>query len=987
MVNIGDEVAVAAAAHGFALQEASELAEISGSAYVMRHEASGARLLYLRNEDANKAFSIGFKTPAADDTGVFHILEHSVLCGSDKFPVKEPFVNLLKSSMQTFLNAMTFPDKTMYPVASTNERDLLNLMGVYLDAVFHPLIYSKRTIFQQEGWHYELTEGSAQGSYGIGEQQLQINGVVYNEMKGALSEPDSVLYDSLSAALFPDTTYRFESGGTPTAIPTLTYESFLDTHRRHYVPSNSYIVLYGDMDIDRFLGFLNEGYLTPLAGVEASGHINELALQSPVVNMGVKKRMVTSPDNSCMALGYVVGTSVQRERIMATEVLLDAIMGSNESPMKRAILDAGIADDAHAYLSDGVAQPFAVIELKGLKRGAQERFAGIVEEQALSLSSGKLDRALVEASLSHAEFIMREHNLGYADGVVYAIASLSGWLYDDSCALEFLQYEDTFASLREKLDEGYFERLIADLFLNNDHAASVELIPVDADEEAREQHDLDALLASMSADEIEAIEEDTSKLRAAQMEPDSAEDLAKLPCLHVADIADAPIEAPFKECTARSVDDAVASLPLIYHEVDTHGISYSYRYFDLSCLAFEELPYVSVLVSVLGKLDTAEHSAAELDTLVHSKLGNLSFYFEVHESISGDEAIAPKLVISASALSENAADAAKLADEVVLTSDFHDTDKLRDILVQKRVAAEQMLTSAGHSVAMGRVSSYYSKAGVIREQLSGIDNYLFVKMLLEDFEEQKMGLADKLEELCRRIFLDSNCTLSFAGGDEALNAYTAALSSLHDNGMPSRPAHLLSIPEPVDKREAFAVPSDVTYSSIGAKRDGEYDGSWLVATRALSYDYLWNEVRVVGGAYGAGFQTTISGSSRFYSYRDPRIDETVDRFRSSGKWLSGFDPSEREFEGYIVSTVASMDAPVKPRDLVRRQDGMFFSGYTPAMRLRTRNQVLAASLPSVRKLGDKVSAISQADHVCVVGNRDIINASGIGLNVVELIRV
>ena len=470
-----------AASHGFTAVKSEPISEVEGTVHLMHHAASGARLMFIENDDANKAFSITFKTPAADDTGVFHILEHSVLCGSEKFPVKEPFVNLLKTSMQTFLNAMTFPDKTMYPVASTNEQDLVNLMDVYLDAVFHPDIYRRPVIFQQEGWHREL-EGEGEG------ERLVVNGVVYNEMKGALSEPDSVLYDGLSAALFPDTTYRFESGGTPAAIPTLTYEGFLENHRRHYRPDNAYIILYGNLDADRFLGFLDERYLAPLAAKERGPlDINPLGLQAPVAPAPVVVPMATAPENACAAVGFVIGRAAERERIVAADILMDAIMGANESPLKRALLDAGIADDAIGYVADSVAQPFAVVSLRGARPGAAECAARHrCEAEARRLAEGGLDRELVRAALSHAEFVMRERNFGYPDGVVLAMSAMAGWLYSDDDPAAYLRFEDVFASLREKVEEGYFEALLRELFLDNDHRACAEVVPTESDEAAEE---------------------------------------------------------------------------------------------------------------------------------------------------------------------------------------------------------------------------------------------------------------------------------------------------------------------------------------------------------------------------------------------------------------------------------------------------------------------------------------------------------------------
>ena len=963
-----------AASHGFTAVKSEPVSEVEGMVHLMRHAASGARLMFIENDDANKAFSITFKTPAADDTGVFHILEHSVLCGSEKFPVKEPFVNLLKTSMQTFLNAMTFPDKTMYPVASTNEQDLVNLMDVYLDAVFHPDIYRRPVIFQQEGWHREL-EGEGEDA------RLVVNGVVYNEMKGALSEPDSVLYDGLSAALFPNTTYRFESGGTPAAIPTLTYEGFLENHRRHYRPDNAYIILYGNLDADRFLGFLDERYLAPLAAKERGPlDINPLGLQAPVAPAPVVVSMATAPENACAAVGFVIGRAAERERIVAADILMDAIMGANESPLKRALLDAGIADDAIGYVADSVAQPFAVVSLRGARPGAAEKLRAIVEAEARRLAEGGLDRELVRAALSHAEFVMRERNFGYPDGVVLAMSAMAGWLYADDDPAAYLRFEDVFASLREKVEEGYFEALLRELFLDNDHRACAEVVPTESDEAAEEAEAAGEreAAAELTEDEAASIREAVRALREAQEAPDAPEALEKLPQLSRADIGEAPAEAMWEvgEC---------GPWLLIRHHLPCRGIAYAYRYFAMDGLAFDELPYATVLACVLGKLDTARHTAAELDTLIQAHLGNLGFAVEVHENAEDRERIRPMFVMGSSALDEEVPWAARLAEEVLRETDFADTERIRDILGQRRIAMEQAFASAGHSAAMARVASYYLPAGVVREALSGVGFYRFLKELLAHFDERAGELHAKLADLAARLFTDSGCTLSFGGSEEALDAYREASAPF--GGVAG--ARVLTVPAPEDKHEAFVVASDVTYTACGWDRRllGEpYGGTWLLASRILSYDFLWTEVRVKGGAYGAGFQTTRSGSSRFYSYRDPRIDETVERFRTAGDWLAGvFSPTESEMDGYVVSTVASLDAPAKARELLRRQDGLYFSGATLADRARVREEVRAARTEDVRALAPSVDAIAGAGCVCAFGNGEVIRASGEDFNVVDLL--
>ncbi len=1004
---IGMDLSIDQKLHGFTVRTREELPEIDGTAFVLDHGKSGAKLLYLQNDDTNKAFSISFKTPPADDTGVFHILEHSVLCGSDKFPVKEPFVNLLKSSMQTFLNAMTFPDKTMYPVASTNDQDLLNLMDVYLDAVLHPAIYHKRAIFEQEGWHYELAgdmeadEGDAVAGDAVaqteaadGQARLALNGVVYNEMKGALSDPNSVLYDELQAALFPDTAYRFESGGTPRAIPDLTYEQFLEEHRRHYRLDNSYLTLYGDVDIDVVLAFLDQEYLSPVAdeqaaatGIGAEGAPlgpHELALQAPVCALGVAKNMATAPENACMGLGYVLGTARERTRMVAADILIDALMGSNEAPLKRALLDADLADDAQAFLADALLQPFAVIQLKGLKEGAAERFKGVVDDTLRRLADGGLDHALVEASLSRAEFVMRERDFGMADGVALSMAALSGWLYDDDLATSYLKYEEDFAFLRRALEEGYFEQLVREAFLENGHLAEVEVRPVAGDEDAFEAERLAAAEAGMGPQDYERVADEEAALRRLQEEPDPPEALATLPRLSVDDLGEAPEEPAY------GLDDGTP-VPCLRHRIPTRGIAYAYRYFDLARLSFDELPYATVLAIVLGKLGTDEHTAAEVDTLVQSRLGNLSFFVEVHENPEDRFDVRPVMVVSASSLSENVEDLASLPNEVMLSSDLHDLPKIKDALTQKRVGMEQGFAAAGNSAALARVASYYLPAAVAREQLGGIDFYRFLKDLLDHFDERAEGLAAKLEDVANRIFSDDRLTVSFTGSDEDFERFWeagGALGRFEDREATTPEDVRLDVPAPLPRNEAFVVPTDVVYAATGYDRrllGLPYSGTWLVASRALSYDYLWNEVRVKGGAYGAGFQATRAGGLRFYSYRDPHLAETVKRFKGAGAWLSAFDPQDGQMDGYVVSTVASLDAPLKPRELARRQDGHFFAHIDEAARLKTRAEAVHARAQDVRSLGAAVTAAAAEDLVCVFGNKDVIAAEGSGLAVIDLL--
>lgn len=964
---------------GFIIETHEDLPEIDGAATVMRHE-SGARLLYLANDDNDKAFSIGFKTPPVNDTGVFHILEHSVLCGSDKFPVKEPFVNLLKSSMQTFLNAMTFADKTVYPVSSTNEKDLMNLMDVYLDAVLHPAIYQRKAIFEQEGWHYELEDPEAALTY---------NGVVFNEMKGVMSDPDNVLYDALQAALFPDTAYRFESGGLPSAIPDLTYEDFLDNHARHYRLDNSYITLYGNLDIDNVLEFLDTNYLsasnasgaacTSAAAQAGAGAPNPLCSQAPVEAMDVVVETNTSPENACAGLGYVIGTAADHERIIAVDILMDALMGSNEAPLKKALLEAGFAGDVFDYMNKSILQPFLLIEAKGIQPKKAHEFQACVEENARALVEAGIDKQLIEGAIAHAEFVMREGDFGTSTGVVLAINALSSWLYDDTMAIDPLRYESIFAGLREKLETNYFEELLEAILLANDHRALVEVVPTSA-ASSEEAERLAAIKSTLDQDQIEAIISEANELHRIQMEPDSPEALATLPLLELSDIAAAPAEASWH------LDESTPQRCLV-HEVATHGIDYLSYSFTLDRVRFEELPYVSLLSILLGKLDTSRYTAAELDTLTQLYLGRLRFSATTYENENAPQGIAPRFIVSTSALSKNVDHAVMIPQEIWAHTQFNDPERIKTILLQQRIGMEQNFSAMGHTSALARVAAGLTYAGKLLDQLSGVDFYHFLCDLLDHFDERAEALVATLESLAKRIFT-TDMTVSFAGPAEDLMRVWEVGGSFELTPCETDEARVLVIPDPVAKNEAFIVPSDVCYVGAGTNRAAigavPFDGVTNIVTRALSFDYLWNEVRVKGGAYGAGYKAARTGSIMFYSFRDPNLDSTVDIYNGTGAWLRHFDPSEAELRGYIISAVASYDAPLKPRALIARQDSMYFSNLPADWRETLRAQMLDTTIEMLRSRGEALEKLADHEIICVFGNKEKIEASGLDLDVETL---
>lgn len=994
---------------GFTVTSKKTLAELDADAYVLHHRASGARLLYLACEDENKAFSIAFRTPPTDDTGVFHILEHSVLCGSTKFPVKEPFVDLIKSSMQTFLNAMTYPDKTVYPVASTNEQDLLNLMDVYMDAVLNPAIYTKRAIFEQEGWHYELDvpEGAP-----LAAGTLRYNGVVFNEMKGALSDPMSVLDDAVNRALFPDTAYACESGGDPRAIPQLTYEQFLDTHARHYNLANSYIVLYGDMEVERELAFLDERYLGDgprlrdeaeraralqaarddeadatsgphsTDGAATTGEPNPLVRQNPLVCDYERVEMATTPDNALVGMAYVIGDAADRKRLVAADVLIDALMGTNEAPVKKAILAAGLGGNVVSYTSGDLLQPHTLIILQNAKPEVAREFRRVIEDECLRLVKEGIPRERLAAILANEEFDLRQRDYGYADGVALACDALGTWLYDDAdeAATRGIEYGPIYEELNRELDGTYFEDLLRELVLESEHRALVELVPVadDAAASREEEAELAAAKAAMDDADLQHIVEDVAALRERQEAEDAPEARATLPRLHVSDIGPARPEPQL-------VIDKQTPIPCLRHDLPTHQLAYALTYFDLSHLSFAELPYVTVLTRLMNQLATERMTAGELDSYVCANLGFLSFTTEVATQPNWKLA-SPRLLVSAGALSEKMDALARIPREVWSETVFEDTERMRDVLTQTRIGMEQSFLMNGHSAALARAMSYGSPAAVLTQQLSGVDFYLFLRDLLDNFDDRKEGLCETLRELQARIFTSTGTVASFTGSDEDYRRYWNAAGDL---GLSPRTAVTkeLYVPWPEDKREAFIIPSDVTYLARACDPrtlEIETDGTWSVASNALSYGYLWNEIRVKGGAYGCGFRSPSPRHASFYTYRDPAIDPSLARIEAAGDWLASFDPDAGTFEGFIVSCVSGMDAPLKPYALTKRRNAEYFCKTPSGKRAERRQQMLESTPDALRALAADISRIAREAPACVFAGREAIEASEVDWNVVEL---
>lgn len=998
---------------GFAVDSVCDLPEIDGQAFLLHHGFARTPVLWLANEDTEKSFAISFATPAADDTGVFHILEHSVLCGSERYPVKEPFVHLLKSSMQTFLNAMTFPDKTVYPVASTNEQDLLNLMGVYLDAVFNPLLYRKQAVFEQEGWHYELEDAQAPLTY---------NGVVFNEMKGVMANAESVASYALMRALFPNSTYGHVSGGDPRAIPQLSYAAYKDAHTRHYHPSNALVVLYGNISLEPELKLLGSQYLAQAA--MSTGKPNTLEMQAPVEQLDVQVTMDTAPEQAMLMLGLVNGTYEDVRRGVATGIVLSALTGSNEAPLKKRMLEEGLGSDISFSTVNAMLQPLVVVQVDGAdlsRKDASTRFLELLRSHVQAIADEGIPRGMLEAALASTAFQMRESNFGLPDGIWRSLVALRSWHYDARRALDGLRYEEQLAWLHDQLETDYYEQLLREIFLENPHRALVTLTPEPgyaSSPAAQERAELEQRKATLTSQEIQDTIAHAQELAGLQMADDAPEAVLTLPVLSRSDLGDGPTEPAY------GLVEGLPS-PTLYHSVETRRIDYVSHYFDLNHLTFDELSAVNLLCQLFGRLDTAQHSASELDVLLEARLGNFSFTPRVFYNFkTGTPQV--RLCASAAALEENLEDLAALPYELWSSTNFDAPKQIRTWLNQSRLGLEQSFIHSGHVHAMTQAMAAVSPLYLLDAQLRSVHYYRYICSLLENYEQGFDALVQQLQQLAGKIFRPENLISSFtgtrghldrywdllaaqgalAGGAGAVSGNSASsgaggsaagsggsapaagpsLSQLAATGAAS--PHSIQTPEPDLQNRAFVIPGSVGYvarSASQAMTGARHSGTWDVASNILNLEYLWNEVRVRGGAYGVGFRMRGSGAMCCYSYRDPRLDETLERYGRMGSWLEAHTPDQRSMDGFVISTVATHDEPVKPAILAGQQDGEFLMGRTPEDRARLRQEKLNCLSDELKSCVEPLKAMAAKGVSCVFAPRETIEASKTSFEVCDIL--
>ena len=922
----------------------------------------------MENDDDNKVFSIGFRTPPEDSTGLLHILEHSVLCGSKNFPVKDPFVELVKGSLNTFLNAMTYPDKTVYPVASCNDKDFQNLMHVYMDAVFYPNIYKYDEIFRQEGWSYSLEDKDAELSY---------NGVVYNEMKGAFSSPEGVLDRVVLNTLFPDTSYANESGGDPEVIPQLTYEQFLAFHKKYYHPSNSYIYLYGDMDMEEKLLWLDREYLSQFDAEEIDSEIRFQEPFSEIKEVEIPYSIASDEeeeDNTYLSYSKVIGTSLDKELYMAFEILDYALLSAPGAPLKKALVDAGIGKDILGSYDNGIYQPIFSVIAKNANAGQKEEFVRVIENVLRDIAENGLNRKALEAGINYQEFQYREADYGrYPKGLMYGLQILDSWLYDDEKPFINIEALDTFAFLRSQMDTGYFEELIRRYLLNNTHGAIVVVKPergrtARMDKELSEK--LQAYKAGLSEEEVEELVRRTHELEAYQSEPSTEEELATIPVLRREDISReiAPIYNEEME---------IAGIPTVFHEIGTNGIGYIDLLFDLSGVPEEMLPYVGILQAVLGIIDTENYEYGELFNEINVHTGGIGTSLELYPNVTNvrEKEFKATFEIKAKALYDKLPVAFAMMKEILTKSKLSDEKRLKEILAMTSSRLLMRFQSSGHTTAALRAMSYASPSAKLKDMTSGIEFYQKVAAIEKDFDNEKEKLISNLEKLVKMLFRADNMMMSYTAeraGLEGLEAQVADLKSglfMEDLALNQTPCVIHC----EKKNEGFKTASKVQYvARVGNFIDNgaSYTGALQILKVIMGYEYLWQNIRVKGGAYGCMSNFNRIGEGFFVSYRDPNLKRTMEIYEGVAEYLRNFTVSDYDMNKYIIGTMSNLDQPMTPAAKGDRSMNLYMNHVSAKMIREERNQVLDATQEDIRELAQVVEAMMKAEQICVIGSED-----------------
>ena len=953
-----------------------DLSDLKSRGILLKHKKSGARVLLMKNDDENKVFSVGFRTPPSDSTGVPHIMEHSVLCGSREFPVKDPFVELVKGSLNTFLNAMTYPDKTVYPVASCNDKDFQNLMHVYMDAVFYPNIYQSDKTFRQEGWSYHLDDPDG---------ELTLSGVVYNEMKGAFSSPEGVLDRVILNSLFPDTSYANESGGDPEVIPELTYGQFLDFHRKYYHPSNSYIYLYGDMDMEEKLRWLDEKYLSAFDAIEVDSAIR---YQQPFAEMKeiVQEYSIASDesvsDNTYLSYNKVIGTSLDEKLYLAFQILDYALLSAPGAPLKKALLDAGIGKDIMGSYDNGVYQPIFSVIAKNANMEQKEAFIRVIEDTLKNIVENGIDQKALRAGINYHEFRFREADFGnYPRGLMYGLQLYDSWLYDEEKPFIHMEAIRTFEFLKSQVETGYFEDLIRTYLLDNTHG-SIVIIRPEQGRTARMDRELAKKLQSykdsLTPEEIQKLVQDTKELEEYQEEESAPEDLEKIPVLKREDISRdiAPVYNDEKE---------IGGVKMVHHNVETNGIGYVTLMFDLSGIKEEKLPYVGILQSVLGIIDTANYEYGELFNEINVHTGGIGTSLELYTDVTKvkEKEFRATFEMKGKALYPKMDVLLSMMREILMESKLDDEKRLKEILAMLKSRLQMSFLSSGHTTAALRSLSYTSPIAKFKDDTDGIGYYETVKAIEEDFEGHKEELIRSLKAIAAKIFRADNMMVSYTSSEEGLEPMEKAFAAVGGrlNDAAAGAVGDVTIDEVSGpcilhcrkRNEGFKTSSKVQYvARTGNFIDGgaEYTGALQILKVILSYDYLWQNIRVKGGAYGCMSSFNRIGEGYLISYRDPNLKKTMEIYEGVVDYLKNFNVSDRDMNKFIIGTISNIDRPMNPAAKGSRSMNLYMNRVSEEMIRKERAQILDADQADIRALAEVLEAMLKENSLCVIGSEE-----------------
>lgn len=946
--------------HGFEFISSREIPELSGTLHEAVYKKNGAKLLFIDREDTNKTFAIAFKTIPTDDTGVFHIIEHSVLCGSEKYPVKEPFVELLKGSLKTFLNAFTFPDKTMYPVSSRNDKDFLNLVDIYMDAVLHPLAVKKKEIFYQEGWHYELHDKA---------DELIYKGVVFNEMKGAYSSADEVEMEEISSLLYNGSCYGRDSGGNPVAIPSLTYEDFVASHARYYHPSNARIILDGSVDLDKTLALL-DGFLSEYEYLEIDSDIPMIAPAGHVEKtIAYEISAGEDPEGKArICMGFATSDFSDRKTVAALSILSDAIAGTNEAPFKKTILDSGLCEDVNFIAYDGIQQNSMLIELKNVKEENIDRLKALCFDTLRGLVNAGIDKSALTASHNSLEFRMREQDMAtFPAGIAYAITALDTWLYGGD-PMDSLSFENDIAFLREALEGDYYEELVRRIFLESTHSATLYMLPSTMLGEQRiaaEKSKLALAKTNMTEEDLDELIALNETLEAWQKTPDSEEALKTIPSLSVADINPVPEKYP-------SVEYELCGAPALFTESASRGITYTNLLFDISDFTKDELCIASLFTELLKNVATENYDAVTLQNKIKSELGSLSFSSLV---ASKNSDATPYVQVGISCLDTKRDSAVELCSEVMLKSRFDDKTVIEIIVKQIKSQGAEAIAASGHSVAFSRSAAYVSREAAIAEYTDGLENYLWIKALEKNFAQRADELCEDLARIAAKIFTKKR-VIACHSGTRADDYMTKMLEALPEGESFERGSKI----EPLGaRREGILIPASISFASKAANVYSVSDklhGSMGVVRSILSYGHLWNAIRVQGGAYGAGFIKRNNGTVGYYTYRDPDANRSLGIFDESSAFLRSVAESGDDITNFIIGALGDSDPLITPKVLSALSVSSYLRAETYEDRVRARTELVSTGKDELLAMADLLDRAFESSGACVVGGKDKLDALG-----------